>query len=249
MFLHASILCFVFFRMGNFTSSTTGGSSTACVQYVQVRRPCGVCCGSLDNLVLPVFDHFPVCFHVFLDALVQMLISCLFVGVSYSQPPFLGVVFSLFHHRFDVSLYIFKSKVCGPRSSTCNSICEQTVSKKLPQTKPWRGWMYPLLFTQLLNLPLTSTLTPDPFGAVCLCVWGIFNQILILPDLSGNGGTELRRDIFQDDLSLLQNGQECVQWNWCDLQSGWTGRAQWREESARSLSSDDWCQNGKSLVL
>lgn len=150
---------------------------------------------------------------------------------------------------FDVSMYIFKSKVCGPRSSTCNSICEQTVSKKLPQTKPWRGWMYPLLFTQLLNLPLTSTLTPDPFGAVCLCVRVIFNQILILPDLSGNGGTELRRDIFQDDLSLLQNGQECVQWNWCDLQSGWTGRAQWREESARSLSSDDWCQNGNSLVL
>lgn len=64
------------------------------------KRPCGVCCGSLDNLVLPVFDHFPVCFHVFLDALVQMLISCLFVGVSYSQPPFLGVVFSLFHHLF-----------------------------------------------------------------------------------------------------------------------------------------------------
>ena len=59
-------------------------------------------------------------------------------------------------------------------------------------------------------MPLTSTLTTDPFGAVYLCVQVIFNQILILPDLSGNGGTELRRDIFQDDLSLLQNGQECV---------------------------------------
>lgn len=67
-----------------------------------------------------------------------------------------------------------------------------------------------VLSTQLLNMPLTSTLTTDPFGAVYLCVQVIFNQILILPDLSGNGGTELRRDIFQDDLSLLQNGQECV---------------------------------------
>lgn len=140
MFLHASMLCFVFFRMGNFTSSTTGGSSTACVQYVQVRTPCGtvVCCGSLDNLVLPVCDQFGIHFSVFFCFFFSLCIS----RCSCPNVDFLLIcwVFLVSHHFcglcsvcsitcFDVFLYIFNLKVCGPRSSTYNSICEQTVSK------------------------------------------------------------------------------------------------------------------------
>lgn len=67
--------------------------------------------------------------------------------------------------------------------------------------------------------------------------------------LLGSGVTELCCDIFKNHLSLLQNGQECVQWNWCHLQSDWTGWAQWWKETARGLSSDDWSQNSKNLIL
>ncbi len=51
--------------MGNFTSSTAGVSSTACVQYVQVSRFLQICylrsavCGKCNtSFLLSVFDQF-----------------------------------------------------------------------------------------------------------------------------------------------------------------------------------------------
>ena len=147
MFLHAYILCFVFFRMGNFTSSTTVGSSTACVQYVQVRRPCGTieCCGSLSNLVLPVLDQFTIHFSMF------YLFSC----ISRCACP--NVDFLLVCWRFLQSATIsvdcvqfvpspvlmflctfLSQKSVDPEVAAITSyVKKQTVSKKLSQTKPW----------------------------------------------------------------------------------------------------------------
>lgn len=179
-------LWFIFFRMGNFTS-TTGASSTACLQYVQVCTWFQICCFHLTCLRMQELCDVPTTW------LQIKQFECWVITN---------------HGKYTI--------------------------------KNAESW-------SLLSLP-SSSLEALHVQSIFVVCWCLIDSYFV-PDLSGSGVTELCGDIFQDHLSLLQNGQKRVQWNWRNLQSYRTGRAQWREENARSLSSDDWSQNGERLVM
>lgn len=203
-FFCSNVVLFSFSRMGNFTSSSTVGSSTTCLQYVQVSKclQIGFLQSAYERFRHSLFDEFCIQADEFTSQQ-SFLVFLASVHLNY-----LDDVHLIPSCLFEV-LYIFKGKGLLPTVKNCTksfglrrkSIYSYTQTPTAT-AHLLSNRMYLILFTR----PLTEGLS-----AAYSCILLISNETLLFPKLSGSCVPELCGDIFQDHLSLLQNGQECVQ--------------------------------------